>query len=117
MILNADSDIVKSFGSVTIKQLFSSNAGLVGDWCTVNVLIRTNFYRQATSMVIVGVHTGLYRRRRPRRVGVSISGITAVTWHLPTVIVNKIATSQRQSAVGVQHAEKKKRKEMQRAIF
>jgi len=48
---------------------------------------------------------------------VSISGITAVTCHLPTVIVNKIATSQRQSAVGVQHAEKKKRKKCSAQSF
>jgi hypothetical protein len=62
-------------------------------------------------MVIVGVHTGLYRRRRPRRVGESASNITAtaLTCHPPTNHDGEQNCNQSVpvSLVSVQHPEKK----------
>ena len=56
-------------------------------------------------MVIVGVHTVWYWRRRPRRVRESTSGICRAYLSSTDFDREQIATSQRQS---VQHAEKNK---------
>jgi hypothetical protein len=103
MVPNADS---QTFGTETITPPCSSNA-YGSNQVTKNVLLLTNLYchSQATSMVIVGVHAVLYRRRRPRRrrVNIRYCGYLSSANHDREQNYNQSAPV---SLVSVQHAEK-----------